>query len=98
MACSSAGLFTTVSDQGSANACEDDSHAWGKTLRGAFIKGGAIKTLRGHACASHRLWGSAHAPPHTPKLTSETVIVLAALGLPGADPVLGPAHLDHARQ
>src|SRR5262249_14653132 len=83
---------------GGANAFEDESHTWVKTLWGAFIKGRDVKTLRGHTRTSHRLRGSAHTPPHTPKLTSETVIVLAALGLPGADPVLGPAHFDHARQ
>src|SRR5215510_4358230 len=83
---------------GSANACEDERHAWVKTLWGAFIKGRDVKTLRGHTRTNHRLRGAAHTPPHTPELTSETVIVLAALGLPGADPVLGPAHFDHARQ
>src|SRR5262245_56957878 len=83
---------------GGANAFKDERHTWVKTLWGAFIKGRDVKTLRGHTRASHRLRDSTHAPPHTPELTSETVIVLSALSLPGADPVLGPTHFDHSRQ
>ena len=37
-------------------------------------------------------------PVPAPKLTSKAVIVLAAFGQPGADAVLGPAHLDHPGQ
>src|SRR5262249_18533356 len=69
-----------------------------KTLRGTLVKGRDVKTLRGHARASHQLRGAAHAPPHTPKLAGETVIILAALGLPGADPVLSTAHFDDSGQ
>src|SRR5205823_10659404 len=80
------------------NTLEDERHAGVKALRGAFIKGRDVKTLRRHARASHRLWGSAHAPPHPPQLAGETMIILAAFGLPGADTIFGPAHFDHAGQ
>src|SRR5882672_1353839 len=69
---------------GGANTLEDERHAWVKTLRSAFVKSGDIKTLRRHARASHRLWSASHAPPHTSKLTGETVIILATFSLPGA--------------
>src|SRR5713101_642422 len=39
---------------GGANAFEDERHAWVKALRGAFIKGGDVKTMRGHPRASYR--------------------------------------------
>src|SRR6266542_5753183 len=81
-----------------ANPLEDERHPWVKTLWGTFVIGRHVKTLGRHARPSHRLGGPSHAPPHAPEFTGKAVIVLTAFGQPGADAVLGTAHLDHPRQ
>src|SRR5712692_4244008 len=80
------------------NPLNDERHPWVKTLWGTFVIGGHVKTLGRHTRTSHRLGGPSHAPPHAPEFTSKTMIVLAAFGQPGADAVLGTAHLDDPTQ
>ena len=80
------------------DALEDERGARIEAVLLAHVVGADVEALGGEADAAHDVRRAAEAPPEPAVLAAERMVVLAGMRLPGADAILGAAHLDHARQ
>ena len=86
-----------AADRLALHALEDPSVLGGVRGRQAAVVRALEQALAGEADAGQALRRPPVAPPQAAELAVERVVVLARLGLPGADATLGATYLQHAR-
>ena len=79
-----------------ALAALDERRARVEAARPALVVRADIEALGGEADPAHEVGRPPDAPPKAAILAIEGLKILARMGLPGADAILGPADLDHA--